>query len=178
MKINIFWITLKKNYHLNMTSKESECCQEFSPEKWDEKSITWGNKPFIKESIPTFFHIPFPHMIEKKIVKMYKMANEVNVAPPKEDWLVLFHDPSLFKSELYMNVMGPVKNTNNVTISGKFETKVFDGPYNAVPKFFKEMDTYLEKKEIKAKKYYVHYAYCPKCSEKAGHNYMVLFAMV
>lgn len=29
-----------------------------------------------------------------------------------------------------------------------------------------------------AKKYYVHYAYCPKCEKKFGHNYMILFAEV
>ncbi|MGI9551057.1 MAG: hydrolase [Aurantibacter sp.] len=52
-------------------------------------------------------------------------------------------------------------------------SKVFDGAYNAVPKFIKQMDLYLSHHEQKAKKYYMHYAYCPK---EAGHNYMVLFA--
>jgi len=28
-----------------------------------------------------------------------------------------------------------------------------------------------------AKDYYVHYAYCPRCAEKFGHNYMSIFAL-
>jgi len=155
-----------------------ECCPKFSPEKWDEKTHEWNEKPFIKESMPTFFHVPFPPMIGKKIAKLFDLAKEAKAEPPKEDWLVLFYDPSAFKSELYMSLKEPIEKGDNVTISGKFESKVFDGSYNAVPKFMKEMDVYLEKKSKKAKNYYVHYAYCPKCSKKFGHNYMVLFAEV
>jgi hypothetical protein len=157
---------------------EKECCPEFDPKKWDKKTFNWKNKHFIKESVPTLFHIPFPPMIGKKIMKMYNLAVNAKADPPKKEWLVLFYDPHPFKSELYMNVTKPVKNGNNTNISGTFLTGVFDGPYNAVPKFIKEMDKYLSKKGKKAKKYYVHYAYCPKCSKKFGHNYMILFAGV
>ncbi len=62
-----------------------------------------------------------------------------------------------------------------MTISGKFISKVYDGPYNAVQKFVKDMEEFLEKK---AKDYYMHYAYCPKCAKKFGHNYAVLFAEI
>jgi NMD protein affecting ribosome stability and mRNA decay len=37
------------------------------------------------------------------------------------------------------------------------------------------MDAYLNSHKHKAKKYYVHHAYCPKCAKEKGHNYMVLF---
>jgi len=55
---------------------EEECCPEFHPEKWDEKSHIWDNKPFIKETIPTFFHMPFPPMIGSKVTKISKMAED------------------------------------------------------------------------------------------------------
>jgi hypothetical protein len=42
----------------------------------------------------------------------------------------------------------------------------------------KQMDEYLKEIWKKSEKYYVHYAYCPKCSEIVGHNYIVLFAKV
>ena len=95
-----------------------------------------------------------------------------------EDVLVLFTDPHPFKSELYLSVTGTVPNANNVKISGTFLSKVFDGPYNAIPKYIKEMDGYLASKGKKSKKYYVHYAYCPKCAKESGHNYIILFAEV
>ena len=112
-----------------------DCCPEFKPEKWDKKTFNWQNKPFIKETIPTLFHIPFPPMIGKKITKMWKLTKEAKADPPKEDWLVLFYDPHMFKSELYMNVTKPVEKAKNVNLSGIFMSIVFDGPYIAVPKF-------------------------------------------
>lgn len=160
-----------------MKNKDLRCCPEFNPKKWDGKTFNWKNRQFIKESMRTFFHMPFPPTIRKKITKMWKMAEESKrVQKKKTDILILFTDPHPFKSEIYLSVTGKVQGANNVTLSGKFIGKVFDGPYNSIPKFAKEMDEYLSKKNKKAKKYYVHYAYCPKCAKKYGHNYMILFA--
>ncbi|HRZ29269.1 MAG TPA: hypothetical protein P5052_00415 [Candidatus Paceibacterota bacterium] len=134
---------------------------------------------FIKETIPTLFHMPFPPMIGQKITKMFTHAEKVNAnLDNKEDTLILFADPSAFKSEIYLTVKSPIDNENNVTISGTFMSKVFDGGYNDVPKHIKQMDQYLNTINKKAKKYYIHYAYCPKCAKKFGHNYMIFFAEI
>ena len=162
-----------------MKKGNNECCPTFHPEKWDEKTFNWDHKQFIKTSVPTLFHVPFPPMIGKKVTKMMKSAEGANrLSTNKEDILLLFTDPHPFKSELYLSVTGDVPNSNNTAISGTFMSKVFDGPYNAMPKFIKQMDAYLGKQQKKAGNYYVHYAYCPKCAKEAGHNYMVLFAEV
>lgn len=95
-----------------------------------------------------------------------------------EDILMLFHDPSAFKSEIYLSVTGNVPDANNISISGTFMSKVYAGAYRDVPKFIKEMNEYLEAQGKKAKDYYIHYAYCPKCAKKYGNNYMILFAEV
>lgn len=158
---------------------EKECCPKFNPERWDRKSFEWYGKPFIMETIPTLFHIPFFPMIGKKIAKMWKMIEESKKAEAdKENILILFRDPSAFKSEIYCSVTGEVPTANNVKISGTFVARTFDGPYGAVPKFMKEMDAYLAEKQQKSKDTYVHYAYCPKCAKKYGSNYMILFAQV
>ncbi|MFH1711608.1 MAG: hydrolase [Patescibacteria group bacterium] len=160
-------------------TNDKECCPKFNLEKWDEKTHNWDEKKFIKESIPTLFHMPFPPMIGKKITKMMAMAEDAKaVSANKEDVLILFADPSPFKSEIYLSVTDNVSKANNEKISGKFISKVFDGPFNAVPKFIKELNEYLSKSDQKAKKYYIHYAYCPGCAKKARHNYMVLFAEI
>jgi len=159
--------------------KTEECCPEFRPEKWNEKIVDWDQKHFIKMTVPTFFHIPFSPMLGKKITKMMQMAEDSeNLSHNKEDILLLFTDPHPFKSEMYLSVTGNVPDANNTTISGTFISKVFEGAYNAIPKFIKQMDVYLNKQEKKAKNYYVHYAYCPKCAKKFGRNYMALFAKV
>lgn len=158
---------------------KKECCLKFNPKKWDGKTFVWKNKSFIKESIPTFFHIPFPPMIGKKITKMMNLADEAKkVSSKKDEILVLFRDPSAFKSEIYISVIGDVTNANNAKISGTFIARVFEGPYNAIPKFIKQMNEYLTKKGKTAKDYYIHYAYCPGCAKKYGNNYMILFAKI
>ena len=160
-----------------MQQRDEVCCPTFHPEKWDEKTHHWDQKKFIKASVPTFFHIPLPPMIGNRVTKMMKMAEDSeNLASDREAILLLFSDPSAFKSELYLSVENAVPDAENTTLSGTFISKVFDGAFNAVPKFIKQMDAYLDKQKQKAKNYYVHYAYCPKCAKEAGLNYMVLFA--
>lgn len=164
---------------MNNQAQNQECCPEFHSEKWDKKTLSWNNKRFIKDSLPTFFHIPFPPTIWKKMTRMWKAVEESGaVAPNKEDTLVLFRDPSAFRSEIYISVEKDVPTENNVTISGNFASRTFDGGYNAIPKFIKVMDEYLAETGKKAKDYYIHYAYCPKCTQKFGHNYLILFAEV
>ena len=159
--------------------EEKICCPKFNPEKWDQKTYNWENKTFIKETIPTFFHIPFPPMIGQRITKMCQLSeNAKTVETDIEDVLMLFHDPSAFKSEIYLSVTGPVPNANNASISGTFMTKVFAGNFTDVPKFIKQTDEYLAGQGKKAKDYYIHYAYCPKCTKKYGDNYMIIFAQI
>ena len=71
-----------------------------------------------------------------------------------------------------------MEGANNTSISGTFQARVFDGKYNSIPQFIKEMDLSLKEKGLKAKDYCVHYAYCPKYAKKFGHNYLILFAQV
>jgi len=164
---------------MNNNNTNNQCCPEFKPEKWDRKTFRWDNKKFIRDSLPTLFHIPFPPMIGKKITRMWKAVEGAGaVAPNKEDTLILFRDPSAFKSEIYVSVEKDVPSENNVVISGDFVSRVFDGGYNDIPKFVKIMNEYLTGMGKKAEDYYVHYAYCPGCAKKFGHNYMILFAKV
>lgn len=158
--------------------KKEECCPKFNPKKWDKKTFIWKNKRFIKESIPTFFHIPFPPMIGKKIRKMMKLAENPNrISSKKDEVLVLFRDPSAFKSEIYISVTGKVNGANNVNLSGTFVARTYSGAFNAVPKFIKSMNNYLGK-QVASRDYYMHYAYCPKCAKKFKDNWMILFAKI
>lgn len=162
-----------------MEKQDQECCPEFEVQKWDKKTFYWKDKLFIKETMPTLFHIPFPPAIGKKTMRMHGLAVKANATiPDRTDALILFRDPSAFKSEIYYAVTKEVDGANNTSVSGTFEAGVFDGPYNAAPRFLKQMDLYLKEKGQTAKDYFVHYAYCPKCAKEKGHNYMILFAQV
>jgi len=165
-----------------MDNQDQECCPEFNLKKRDKKEFLWKDKQFIKETIPTLFHTPFPPLIVKKITRMMNLATRANkIEEKKDEVLVLFQDPSAFKSNIYISVTGEVPGANNVKISGTFMAKVYDGPNKAIPAFVKDMNKYLEKEGKKVPsddEYYVHYAYCPKCEKKYGHQYMIFFARI
>ena len=105
-----------------------------------------------------------------------EVANKVLVT--KEDVLMLCTDPSPFITEISLSVAGEVPNSHNTAITGTFKSKVFEGTYRDIAKFIKQMNAFLSDQELEAEKYYMHYAYCPKCAKEAGHNYIVLFAEI
>jgi len=157
---------------------KSECCPRFDPAPWEEKEHIWNEKPFIREDMRQFFHIPLPWIMGRKVKRMWEAAQNADAIPNNEDFLLLAYDPSPWRSELYMTVTKDVPGSRNVKISGTFITKVFDGPYNAVPKWIKKMEAYLESINEKSLRYYIHYTTCPKCAKKYGHNYAVVFAQI
>lgn len=160
------------------TVKEHECCPVFDPAPWDNKTHNWVEKPFIRDYLPQFFHMPLPSMMGKVIGRMWKKAQDAGAAPEMKDFLLLAYDPSPWKSELYLNVIKEVPGAENVKLTGTFISKVFDGPYNHVPKYIKELDSYLAGQGKKAIKYYFYYTTCPKCAKKYKHNFIVAFAEV
>ena len=162
-----------------MKNSTQNCCSELNVEKWDKKTIQWEQKRFIKESMPTLFHMPFPSMLGKKMMKLHELAVKENATiPDVSEALILFRDPSAFKSEIYYAVTKEVQGADNCEITGTFVSVVYDGSYNKVPVFMKDMDNYLKQTGQTAKDYYIHYAYCPKCAKNYGHNYMILFARI
>lgn len=112
------------------------------------------------------------------IKRMFDKVKKENAAPENKDFLILFYDSSPWKSEAYMTVTKEIPNGENVKITGNFISKVFYGAYNEVPLWIKQMDEFLSRRNKKAIKYYFHYAYCPKCSKKYGHNYCIAFAQI
>lgn len=155
-----------------------ECCPVFDPKPWDYVTHNWIDKPFIKDYIRQFFHMPLPSQMGKIIGRMWKKAKDAGADTEMKDFLLLAYDPSPWKSELYMSVTKEVPDAENVKLTGIFISKVFDGPYNHIPKYLNEFRRYLALTDKKAKKYYFYYTTCPKCAKKYGHNYIVAFAEI
>ncbi len=161
-----------------IASEPAVCCPELDATLWNNVEHKWTNKLFLKHSVPQLFHIPLRGVYAKAITDMWKKAQDAGAAPEMKDFLMLAHDPSPFKSELYLAVTKEIPGEEIVRLSGNFISKVFDGPYNAVPKYIREMDQYLAAMGKASKKYYFYYAYCPKCAKKYGHNLIVAFAEI
>jgi hypothetical protein len=162
----------------NENTETTPCCPKFDTDQWDEKTHHWMDKLFIKDTVRQFFHMPLPSSMKKTICRMWNKAQDAKAEPDIKDFLLLAYDPSPWKSELYMTVTKEIPGAENVKLSGTFLSKVFDGPYNAVPKWIKEMENFVTSKGKKTKKYFFYFTTCPKCAKIYGHNYAVAFAQV
>jgi hypothetical protein len=162
----------------DVLQQQQPCCPKFAPDRWDDKVHVWKDKRFIKDSIPVFWHIPWPPMIGRLMRRMWVKVVLADASPELEGFLALANDPTPWRTEFYMTTTKEVPDAENVILSGTFVSKVFDGPYQAAPKWIKEMDQLLASQNRKAKKYYFHYTSCPKCAKIYGHNYVVVFAEI
>ena len=160
------------------TGKVTECCPRFDPEPWNEKEFTWKDKLFIRGTMPQFMHIPLPGTFGKTVARIWKKIEDTGAKPDMKDFLMLSAETSPWQGEVFISTTKEVPEYENVKLSGTYFTKVFDGPYNAVPKWIKEMEPFLANKGKTVKKYYFYYTTCPKCAKIYGHNYAVAFAAV
>lgn len=158
----------------NQTVKTTGCCDPFNPEPWQDKEITWQDKLFVKDHVTSFFHIPLD--MGKKVVKNMKLIEAASVKASEQ--LMLTDEKSLWGADIYIEVAKEVSGAQMSTLSGRFLTKVFEGPYQNASKWAQEMKQYVASKNYSLKKLYFAYTTCPKCAKAYGKNYVVLFAKV
>lgn len=153
---------------------ETGCCLRFNPEPWNEKELIWQDKLFLKDRVKSIFRIPlnFGQVMVKNIEKI-KKADALASEP-----LMLSDENSLWGSDLYIATSKEVPEAEMVRISGTFLSKVFEGPFQNIGKWMKEMDEFVKSKEKESKKIYFFYTTCPKCAKFYGKNYIVMLAQV
>lgn len=151
-----------------------ECCPEFIPAPWDDKTFDWDNKKFIKDHVCTFFYMPmnFGGVMKRLSDKITKA--DVNVP----DWLCLADHTSKWNMDIYLAVDKEVPGAENVNLSGKFYSKVYEGPFKDTGKWCKDFKSTVKSKGLKVAKWYMWYTTCPKCAKKYGENYVVIVGKV
>jgi len=154
--------------------KPTGCCDPFDPAPWQDKEIVWKDKMFVKDHVTSLFHIPLN--MGQKIVKNMKLIEKAQAKAPYQ--LMLTDENSLWGADIYIDVAKTVPDAQMTALSGKFLTRVFEGPYQNAGKWAEEMKEYVSKKGRELKKLYFSYTTCPKCAKAYGKNYVVLFAQV
>ncbi len=153
---------------------EFECCPPFEPGAWDDKIMIWDNKKFIKDKVCTLFYMPLN--FGQVMKRLDKKVKEAGAEIP--EWLCLSDHTSKWNMDLYLAVDKEVPSANNVTLSGKFFSKVYEGPFKDTGKWCKDYETLAGTKGYQVKKWYMWYTTCPKCAKKYGKNYVVIVGEV
>lgn len=156
-------------------SNESDiCCPEFNPDLWNGKVFEWKDKNFIKDSVFTIFYMPLNYGgVMRKLDKMVRQGNaEIT------DWMSLSDHTSKWNMNLFLAVNKEISGAENVKISGRFVSKVYEGPYSDTGKWHKNFEAWCKTEGHKTGKMYMWYTTCPKCAKKYGKNYTVILAEI
>jgi len=153
---------------------EEICCPKFDPQPWDDKVLNWENKKFVKARVGTFMYIPlnFGRVITKLIEKVESSGGKI------VDNLTLSDHTSKWNMDLYMAVDKEIPEAQNVELSGKYLSKVYEGDFKETGKWGEDFKKFAKTKGYSIKKWYMWYTTCPKCAKKYGHNYVVIIAEV
>lgn len=159
---------------MSQTNATDECCPKFNPQPWDEKLLEWDKKKFIKDRVRTFFFMPvnFGSVMKRIMGKVEKAGANV------PDWICLSDHTSKWNMDIYLAVDREIEGAENCTLSGKYFSKVYEGPFKDTGKWCKDYENFTKSKSLSIKKWYMWYTTCPKCAKKYGKNYVVLICEV
>ncbi|HCH24754.1 MAG TPA: hypothetical protein DE179_10725 [Oceanospirillaceae bacterium] len=153
----------------------TDCCPRFHPEQWQDQSLHLEDMLFVKVTVRSLFHIP---LNMGGVLERVMAAIEKADAKPKDTYLTLSHDPSLWRSEHYMLVTKEVPGEVMLRLSGDFVTQVNEGPFRHMGKWSQALGDFVKQKGLLMVKPYFFYSTCPKCAKYYGKNYVVGFAQV
>jgi hypothetical protein len=148
----------------------TQCCPKFNPGPWDGKTFEWRDKKFAKDKVFTLFYMPlnFGSVMKRLVGK----AEKADAKMP--DWLYLSDHTSKWNMDLYLAVDREIPGAKNIKLSGKFLSKVYEGPFKDTGKWCKDFEAYAKGRKLKVSKMYMWYTTCPKCAKKYGKNYVVI----
>jgi len=160
---------------MTTTEEDTICCPKFDPAPWEDKVFEWENKKFIKTRVCTLFYMPINFgSAMKKLDRIIKQSGG-NISA---DFVCLSDHTSKWNMDLYLAVDQEISGIENTTLSGKFLSKVYEGPYKDTGKWCKDFENIAQSKGLTIKKWYMWYTTCPKCSKKYGKNYVVIVSQV
>ena len=156
------------------TPSSSTCCPEFNPAPWDDKILEWNNRKFVRDKVFTVFNIPVNFgRVMRRLDQKVRLAGAI-----MPDWLCLSDHTSGWNMDVYLAVDKEVPGAENTTLSGKYFSKVYEGPYSDTGKWCKDFENLVKSKELNIKKWFMWYTTCPKCAKKYGKNYVAILAEV
>jgi len=153
---------------------DPECCPEFNPSPWDDKMHEWINKRFIWDRVFTIFYMPFG--FGKTMKRLDEMVTKAEAKIP--DYLCLSDHTSRWDMDVYLAVDKEIPGADNVTLSGKYYSRVYEGPFRDTGKWCKDFEANAKAKGLAVKKMYMWYTTCPKCAKKYGKNHVAVIAEV
>jgi hypothetical protein len=153
---------------------QAECCPRFNPEPWNDRIIEWNKKKFIKARVFTFFYMPvnFGKVMRRLDTQVRKAGAEMI------DYLSLSNHTSKWNMDVYVAVNKEISSAENTTLSGRYYSRVYEGPFRDTGKWCNDYEGAVKSKGYAAKKMFMWYTTCPKCAKKYGKNYVAIISEI
>ena len=155
-------------------NSKTGCCAELDTSAWDRTEIVWEDKPFLKDKVRAFMHVPLNY--GAVMSRDHKVLDDAAAWP--EQPLVITDEVSPWRSEVYFAIEGEIPNAETTTLSGRFLSRVFEGRYRDAPAWVREMKAWARERGQTTDKMLFYYATCPKCAKRLGKNQVVLLARI
>ena len=110
---------------------------------------------------------------------MKKMSAQVEkIEANTPEFMCLSEHTSKWNMDIYLATDKEVEGAENVTLSGKFLSKVYEGNFKDTNQWCEDFKEYAKSKNIEIAKWYMWYTTCPKCAKKYGKNYVVIICKI
>ena len=162
-------MTLNETPHYDASDNPTGCCPRFNPAGWDGAEMEFREKPFLRAQTISAAHIP---LNMGKVFARVGAAMEAEKAQRPEQTLVMSRDLSAFSAEHLFAVEKAVPGEEMTSLSGRFVTKVFEGPYAEARHWQDEMLALARAKGGEGPVWFF-YTTCPKCQKVYGRNPVV-----
>jgi len=159
----------------DISDNPTGCCPRFNPTGWDNQSLHFENKRFVRATTHSLMHIPLN--MNQVFTRVQQHIEDENAADPAKE-IVLSRDISGTEAEHFFAVTKDVPDEEMATISGDFITRVFEGPYRNIKNHEHDMRIAAKSMGKTAKDVFFFYTTCPRCAKAYGENYMVGFAQI
>lgn len=153
----------------DLTDNPTGCCPRFQPEVWDDQLLHFEDKPFVRASTVSLFHVPL------NMGHVFSKTSQA-IAEAHADhggFLVLSHDDSAWHAEHLFAVAKDVPDVDMVHLSGDYLTQVFEGPYRDMGEWCVQLEAEVIGRGQELQRIYFFYTTCPRCAKVYGKNYVV-----
>lgn len=171
---SFFDLPTTKPRQMTPEQQTPECCPPFSPELWHDKIFDWSGKNFIRGHVRTLWYMPLN--FGKAITGLMAKVEQAGAKTP--DWLCLSDHTSKWNMDILLAVDKEIAGADNLSLSGKFYSRVYEGPFRDTGKWASDFKSAAAEKGFAAVKLYMWYTTCPKCAKKYGKNHVVFIAAV
>lgn len=159
----------------DMSVNTTGCCPKFNPRGWDNVTLHFEDKKFLRAVTKSAMHVPLN--MDKVFTRVQKHMEEAGAYDPN-NMLVLSRDVSSWEAEHLFAVTGDVPDEEMTTLSGDFITRVFEGPYRKAKDWVHDMEIAAKARGKTAKAIYMFYTTCPRCAKAYDQNYIVGVAQI